>query len=138
MRRGDSLNGARDELLAGARLAGDQHRGVAVGHPADHVDGLADRRAVPRDPVDRIALDDGPQVLQLAQEQEVGERAADRDRERIELDRLEDEVVGTRADRADRVVERTLPGDHDRQDVGVARPDLLAELRPVVSDMQMS
>ena len=57
------------------------------------------------------------------------ERPPDRDRQGIQLDRLEDEVVRASPYGADRIVERALPGDDDRQDVLVALPDLLAQLQ---------
>jgi hypothetical protein len=68
---------------------------------------------------------------QLTQQEQVRERTTDRDRQRVELDRLDDEVIGAGPDRADGIVERAMPGDHDGEDVGVALPDLLAQLEPV-------
>jgi hypothetical protein len=53
------VNGARDQFLSGPRLAGDQHGGIAVGYPADHIDGLADGRACSGDAIEGFALDDG-------------------------------------------------------------------------------
>ena len=120
---------ARDELLAGAALAGDQHGRVAVGDAADQLDRLADRRARARDAVDRhVAVGGRAQALDLALQRQVLERAADRDRERVDLHRLGDEVVGAGADRGDRGVEAALAGEHDRQEVGMALAELLAEL----------
>ena len=59
---------------------------------------------------------------------QVLDRAADGDRERVDLHRLGDEVVRAGANRGDRGVEPALAGQHDRQQVGIALAELLAQL----------
>jgi hypothetical protein len=57
-------------------------------------------------------------------------RAAHRDRERLDLDRLGDEVVRAGADRTHRRLERAERGEHQHRDVGAIRHHLFAELEP--------
>jgi hypothetical protein len=52
----------------------------------------------------------------------------DRDRERLDLDRLGDEVVGPGADRADRGLEAAERGQHQHGDVGAVGDHALAQL----------
>jgi hypothetical protein len=123
------LCSARDELLTGTGLAGDQDRRVAIGDAADHLDRLADRRARARDAVDRhVAVGGAPQTLDLALQRQVLERAADGDGERVDLHRLGDEVVRAGADRGDRGVEAALARQHDGKQIRIPLPELLAEI----------
>ncbi len=105
----------RDHLLAGARLAGDEHGRVARRHALDELQQLAELRALrrrtscstsggvsPRSsrrraPLQRLAL----------------ERPLDADLELVERTRLDDVVEGTAADRLDRRVDRAVAGEHD-------------------------
>src|SRR6185503_10049970 len=58
---------ARDQLLAGTGLAGDEHGRIAVGDAAYELDRLANRGARPGDAVDRhVAIRGGAQALYLA------------------------------------------------------------------------
>ena len=70
----------------------------------------------------------GAQPLDLLAQPAVLDGARHDDAERLALDRLGDEVVGAGADRADRGLERRVPGDEDDRDVGAQRDDALAEL----------
>ena len=97
---------ARDQLLAGAALAGDQHRGVGVGDPLDQ------RRATcaspgssPSSVVEAPRLGDARGAGASPRRASVRccTARAERERERVDLDRLGDEVVGAGADRGDRV-----------------------------------
>ena len=121
---------AGDQLLAGAGLAGDQHGGVAVGDPADHLDRLADRGARAGDAVDRRVacghLCAGGVTSRLRIR--CSSARLDRDREGVDLHRLGDEVVRAGADRGDRGVEAALAGEHERQEIRIALAQLLAEL----------
>jgi hypothetical protein len=120
---------ARDDLLAGAALAGDEHGCIGDrdlidqridlmhrGRRADHVAAAARR------------CDDLAQPLDLAAQRAVLGGAADRDRERFDLDRLGHEVVRTRADRADRGLEAAKRGQHDDRQIGPVGDDVLAQL----------
>ena len=99
---------------------------------ADLIDQLVDllhRRAR----ADQLAAaarvrDDLAQPLDLAAQRAVLGRAAHRDRERLDLDRLGDEVVRAGADRADRGLEAAERGQHDHRHVGPVGDDLLAQL----------
>ena len=121
---------ARDELLAGAALAGDRARSRRCrrrGGPSRSVSRIAG--LVPAMPsIGDVAIGGRAQPLDLAAQRQVLDRAADRDRERVDLHRLGDEVVRAGADRGDRGVEPTLAGEHDRQQIGMALAQLLAQL----------
>ena len=120
---------ASNQLLTGTGLAGDQHGGVAIGDPADHLDRLADRGAVAGDAVDRdVAVCRRAEALDLALERQVLEGAADRDREGVDLHRLGDEVVRAGADGGDRRLEPALSGEDERQEIGIPLTELLAEV----------
>ncbi len=55
-------------------------------------------------------------------------RAPHRDRERLDLDRLRDEVVGAGANRTDRGLEAAERGQHEHRHIGSRRDDLLTQL----------
>ena len=120
---------ARDDLLAGAALAGDQHRGVGRADLVDELIDLLHRRAR----ADQLAVaprvgDDLAQPLDLAAQRAMLGGAPDRDRERLDLDRLGDEVVGAGADRADRGLEAAERGQHQHRDVRPISGHALAQL----------
>jgi hypothetical protein len=66
----------------------------------------------------------------LALQRQVLDRALHGDRERVDLHRLGDEVVGAGADRRDRGVEAALAGEHEWEQVGVALAQLDAQVDP--------
>jgi len=129
-RRGEEvMERLGNELLARSRLAGHEHRGIAIGDAADHLDRLADRGARACDAVDRhIAVGGGAEALDLALEREVLECATDGDREGVDLHRLGDEVVRAGADGGDGGLEAALSREDDREEVGIALAQLLAEV----------
>ena len=69
-----------------------------------------------------------PKQLHLGAQLAVAQRTLDGELECLELHGLGDEVVGARADRPDRDVERRVPGDDDDEGVRSAAHDPLAEL----------
>ena len=120
---------ARDDLLAGAALAGDEHGGVGRRDALDQVVCLLHRGALPDEGVEsRQPSRLQAQPLHLLAQAAVRRRPVDRDREDVELDRLVDEVVGAHADGSDRRVEAAERGEHDDGHVGAAAHDALAKL----------
>ena len=123
---------ARDELLAGAALAGDQHGRVGLGDAVDQVADLPHRRARADDLArQRAAVDLLAQPLDLGAQRAVLHRALERERELLDLERLGDEVVGAGADRRDRGLDAAERGDHDDRHVGPVGGDALAQLEAV-------
>ena len=123
------VNAARDELLAGARLAVDEDRRIALADAADelvdpaHCARLADDLLRRRLAVDRLA-----KALHLVREATVLDGARHREEEELRVDRLRDEVVGADADRADGRLEAALPRDHDDRHVRPRAEHALAQV----------
>src|SRR4029079_6489117 len=120
---------ARDHLLARAVLARDQHRRVGGRDLIDEVVDLTYRRAR----ADEVAaaaraLDRLAQALDLAAQLAMLARAPDRDRERLDLDGLRDEIVRAGTDRTDGRLEAAKRGEHDHRHVRSIGDDVLAEL----------
>jgi hypothetical protein len=127
--RAEIVDRARDQLLAGAALAGDQHRGVAVGDAVDELADGADRRAVADDAGHRPGRGQGlTQPPHLAAGPAVLDRARDRQLDLIGIERLGHEVPRAGAQRRDRGGDVGLTGDHDDRHVGVAGAHALAQL----------
>jgi hypothetical protein len=105
---------ARDQLLAGAALAGDQHRRGRAGDPADQSEDLLHGLG-PRDDVLEavLALDLALQPRDLSPQRALGQRLVDQEQELLDLERLGDVVVGAELDRLDRGLDRAERGDHD-------------------------
>ena len=94
---------ARDELLARAALARDEHRRVAVGDAGDEVEHPRIAALSPMSAAEALRVDDRlAEPLHLLAQPAVLERPRDREREELRVDRLGDEVVGAGADRARR------------------------------------
>ena len=121
LRRLRAMERARDELLARAALAGDEHRrrrsrrrGRAGRRPA--VIGRARAEEVVE--ARRALGDRAPQALDLlAQRAVLRPRARAASAQRVELERLGDEVVRAGADRGDRRLEAAEGGDDDDRHV---------------------
>ena len=111
----------RDQLLAGAVLAVDQHAAVGRRRHRDllaqlaHRVALADHRLVP--------VDAGAQRAVLRLEAALPQRVADDEHGLLERQRLLDEVEGAQLDRADRRLDVAVAGDqHDlRVDLPLAQ-----------------
>ena len=118
----------RDELLAGAALAGDEDRRGGVRHlPDDVVDGLHRRRLAHERrtfPVREVRVD----VLAL---EVVGARRLGDDLlQLLLLEGLRDVVERPRLERRDRAVHRAVGGDDDDRDVGELGGDPPQQLHP--------
>ena len=123
-----AMEDAGDHLLAGPALAGHEHARVGVDHPVEKLSDPAHRTAVADELVEALRLPDQvPQALHLFAQRPMLNRARERDRERVHLDRFGDEVVRARADRGDRRLEASEGRDHDHRYIGSARHDALAE-----------
>ena len=116
-----AVDQARDQLLAGARLAGDEHRRARRRHAQREVDGRAQRRAVADD-----LVDGAPGGLLLAQLAHLGEqpavleRARDAQLDLLEVDRLLHEVEGPDAHRLDGGLDRAVGGHQQHARAGIA------------------
>ena len=124
------VNGARDELLAGAGLAGDEHRALGIGDALGPADDLLHRPAAADDAVVVelfVAL--AAQVAVLGAQPLVIERAADDDQQLVDLERLLQVVERAELHRLDRALDRGVRGHH--QDLGPLalgrRADVLAD-----------
>jgi hypothetical protein len=127
--RAQVVDGAGDQLLAGAALAGDEHGRVAVGDPVDQLADPADGRALADDAGDRPGRGQGlAQPADLAAGPAVLDRAGHRQLDVAGVERLDHEVPGAGPQRRDRGVDVGLAGDDDHRDVRVGDPDLLAQL----------
>ena len=115
---------ARDQLLAGAALAGDQHGRVALRDGVDAVEQPQHRRAAPDDRPRavraRLALRQlGARLLQLALERALRADALHLQDDLVDVERLGEVVVRAFLERGDRVGDRGVRGDQD--DVGARR-----------------
>src|SRR5467141_4748372 len=90
----DLVDGARDELLAGAGLAEDAHARFARGHAIDLRHDAAHRVALPDDLVTAHAP---PQLPVLLLQTRQPERILDREQQLVRRDRLLEEVDGAQA-----------------------------------------
>ena len=120
------VDGAGDQLLAGAALPGDQHGKGLVGNAADGLVRFLHPRAAADDGfagelfVRRRLRDDG----RLAHQPGDFERLADHAVQLLQIDRLEQVVVSPVPHRLDGRVGRPDHGDHDDRDAGVDSPEL--------------
>ena len=120
------VDGAGDQFLAGAALAGDQHGERLVGDAADGLVRFLHPRAAADDGfarelfVRRRLRDDG----RLAHQPGNFQRLADHAVQLLQIDRLEQVVVRPVPHRLDGRVGRPGHGDHDDRDAGVDSPEL--------------
>ena len=115
------VNRPRRELLAGAGLAGDEHRARRRRDGLEQLKEIAHRAAAADQAVDAIALLElRAQVGVLGSQAALLERRVQHVEQRVELKRLGDEVGGALLDRVDGVLHRAEAGDDDRDDVGIA------------------
>ena len=135
---------ARDQLLAGAALAGDQHRRVGrrrarIVSNIRRIAGLRPTSAA------RAGRGRSPSGRGRGQAQAAHLRAQPRRRRRarivstttLELERLGQEVEGARADRRDRGLERAERGDHHDRHVGPVRATRSHSSRPACPHVQV-
>ena len=124
------VDGAGDQFLAGAALAGDQHGHVLGGDAADGLVHLAHGRA---------GADDGPVHVgvrgglgdhgRLAHPPGHLQRLADHPPQLVRVERLEQVVVGALLHRLDGRVRGLGHGDEDDRDARVDAADLLVDLQ---------
>ena len=107
------MDRARDQLLAGAALAGDQDRGGRARDPPHERDDIAHRLALRDDVVEaELVLDLALQPRDLAAQRALAERLVGDEQQLLDLERLGDVVVRAELDRADRGLDRAERGDH--------------------------
>ncbi len=97
----EAVDSPRQDFLAGAALAPDQHRQIGGGGAMGHLHHALERLALPDQPLDpaRLALAQG---LDLLLQPPPVERARDHDLELVHLERLGEEVVGPAGHRVHR------------------------------------
>ncbi len=116
------VNRPRDQLLAGAGLALNQHGAV---HRRDQLQGLEDllhRRALADDVVEAVAIAQlRAQFGVLLPQAPLVDAGRQHARQLRQLERLDEEVDGAALDRGDGFLDAAEPGHHDGEDLGVAR-----------------
>src|SRR5450755_2022252 len=130
--RAPSRCSARAELLAGAALTGDEHRGVRVGDLREQRMQLLHRRAFADHLVEAMALGERlAQAAHLLPQRAVLHGARERQRQRLDVDGLGDEVVGARANGADSGLEAAKGGDDDDGHIRAVGHDSCAQLEAI-------
>ena len=122
----------RDQFLAGAGFAGDQHGRVGARDPPDRLVDLLHRRALADDQLARIALaEPGRQFQHLIAQTLVLEEALDRQQNLVQVERLGDVVVRSELHRLDRGRRAAVAGDDDHWQVNrSSRPSLTQHVEP--------
>ena len=116
------MNRARDDFLAGAGFAGDQDRARRRRHGFEQLKQRAHGGAAADEPLELVALLQlRAQIRVLGLEPALLERGVQRVQQLVELKRLGDEVGRAALDRFDRVLHRSVSGDDDADDVGIAQ-----------------
>ncbi len=111
----------RDQLLAGAGLALDQHGAVHRRDKFENGEDMAHRRAVADHAVEAVPIAElGAEVGVLFAQASLFHRRRQDAGQLRQLERLDQEVDGAPTHGRHRFGDATEPGDHDRQDVGVA------------------
>jgi len=117
---------SRDELLARAVLAGDEHAARRRGGLGDLVEDRAHRGALADHREVRARPTSNPLVL--AREPRERQGVLDRDQELVARERLLDEVMRAALGRLDRGVDRRVARHHDDDRLGLGRPELGQDL----------
>ena len=124
------MDGAGDQFLAGAALAGDHHRRIAVRDAADHLEDLLHRHGLADDGV--LMLLDGELRLEGRRRLHLGlrlERGVDDDLE-IEGQRfLPDEIERAELHRLDDRLRGAEGAGQDDDRIGIALPHFDQQLR---------
>jgi hypothetical protein len=124
-----AVNRARDELLAGAVLAGDEHARRRGGHLGDAVLQRPQRVRLPHHLEARVDALAQPRVL--LGELHVLERVAQQHQDAVGVERLLEDVVGAELGRLDGRLDRRVPADHDDGRSRVVLAEQLQRLEPV-------
>ena len=125
------VDGARDQLLAGARLAGDQHGGHGLGDALHDGEDLLHPRALADD------VGEGEALLQRAAQMDVLvfellplDGIADDDLDLVDVERLGDVVEGAALERFHGRLGGGVGGDHDDGDGRVLRLGVAQQVQP--------
>jgi hypothetical protein len=114
------MDGASRQFLAGTGLAGDQNGTGRCRNCFEQLKKLAHNAAAANESVNAIPIFElRSQVCVFRFESTLFERGAKDMQQRVELERLGDEVSSPPLDRLDGVFHRSIPGDDDRDDLGV-------------------
>ena len=115
------MNGARDDFLAGPGIAVDQNRAVGGRHRLEQLKQPRHRPALADDPLEPVALLElRSQIRVLRLQPPLLERRVEHVQQFVDLKRLADEIRCAALDCFDRIFHRAVPGDDDRDDVGIA------------------
>ena len=119
----------RDDFLARARRAGDQHAAVGRADAVELLAKLGDRVGF----ADEILIPAGtlPQLFVLALQPRRFDRALDDDQQPVRFERLLDEVVSADLDRRDGGFDIAVAADHHDRDMRQLALDDLQNLEPV-------
>ena len=119
--RAELMDRLRDQLLAGARLAGDEHRRRGGRRQFDHLVNLPHLRAVPDERSEGAVFAKlTAQRLHLAHRLEPLDDFVEQHLQSMDLDRLRQIVVGALLHRLDRALDGPLRGQQQRRHVGGA------------------
>ena len=140
--RAVEVNRARDHLLAGAGLAGDEHRALRFRHHLRRADHVLHAAAAPDDAVlVELLVALAEQVAVLGPQALVIEGAVDHDQQLVDLERLLEVVERAELHRLDRALDGGVRGHHQdlRPLAGRGRRDQLADqIEPVRSGIRLS
>ena len=126
------MNRARDDFLAGAGLAGHENRARRRRDGFEQLKERAHRRAAADEPLELVALLQlRAQIRVFRFEPALLERRVQRVQQLVELKRLGDEIGRAALDGFDRVLHRSVSGDDDADDVGIAKQGGFEDARAV-------
>ena len=126
------VNTARDQLLARAARAADEHVDIRIGDLLDRLEDLGHRRALANDVVEaEMPAQLLPQAAILLAQHPLGQRLLHRDHQMLWSERLGHEVVGSQAHRLDRVLDGAVRGHHDHLNLRVQLLDLRQQFHAV-------
>jgi hypothetical protein len=132
-------DGARDQLLAGAALAGDHHRHVARGHLADDLEDLLHDRGAADDALLVVLGVDGRLVLADRPQVGVGLQGVFGERQHpLRVEGLHDVVEGPELHRLDGRLRRAEGRHQDDELLRVGGADVLEGLQPLMPVIRMS
>ena len=125
------VNGLGDQLLARARLAGNQNGRAAGGHLRHQVQNARHAVAAAHDVREAVALLEGPLELGiLGLQAPLRNDLGDLDQQLFVLPRLLNEVVGAAFERFDGNVDRAVGRHHEHRDLAVPLPDVAQHVHP--------
>ena len=126
------MDGLRDELLAGARFAGDEHGRRGRRRLLDHLVDLPHLRAVADERSERAVLAQlAPQRLHLAHRLQAFDDLVEENLQPLDIDGLRQVVVGAFLHRLDGGVDGALRGQEQRRDVGADLRQRAQQREPV-------